>query len=125
MMSCFNVKLSLGKTSLLTFPLSPSSTTMDCSQIYDSRNSDDTYKDITDYLMKCGPLTLADAEYGKDFYSKSDEDHRGRTFLNQRDHSTFQTIVFGEIMPPSTGTQINAKGNHFQTKPVRPFLYIL
>ena len=71
--------------------------------------------------MKCGSLTLADAEYGKDFYSKSDDDHWGRMFLNQKDHSMFQTIVFGEIMPPSTGTQINAKGNHFQTKPVRSF----
>lgn len=91
---------------------------MDHSQKYDSRNTDDTYKDITDYLIKCASLTLAEAEYGKDFYSKTDDDHRGRTFLFQNDHSPFQTIVFGEIMPPSTGTQINAKGNHFQTMPV-------
>lgn len=69
--------------------------------------------------MKCSSLTLAEAEYGKDFYSKSDNNHCSCTFLNQRDHSTFKTIVFGEIMPPSAGTQINAKGNHFQTKPIR------
>ena len=66
---------------------------------------------------------LADAEYSTTFYLKTEVNHCGRTYLNQSDHTTFQTIVFGEIMPLSAGTQINAKGNHFQTKPVRIFYH--
>ena len=97
---------------------SPLPSSMEHSLLYEKRNTDNTYKDITDYLMKCRALTLADAEYGTDFISEYNGDLRSRTFINKKDRSLFQTIVFGEVMPDSAGTHINAKGNFFVAAPV-------
>lgn len=80
---------------------------------YEHRVTDGTYDDIFDYLLKLNSLTLAGAEFEKDFVPNQIDGSHGCNYLNRLQNTEFETIVFGEILPEAAGTQINAKGNHF------------
>lgn len=86
--------------------------------IYEKRNYDDTYNTIFEYLVQNHGLTLAGSDLGKDFHRNPNTGFHGYSFMTDDNDTEFETIVFGEIMPDSVGTSINAKGNHFPLKPV-------
>lgn len=73
---------------------------------------------IFEYLIKNHKLTLAGSDLGKDFHRNPNPGFKGYSFTNPQSNTEFEAIVFGEIMSDSSGTSINAKGNHFPSKPV-------
>lgn len=85
---------------------------------YKKRNDDGTYDTIFEYLIKNHKLTLAGSDLGENFHRNCNTGFDGYSFTDHNKNNEFETIVFGEIMPPSAGTSINAKGNHFPSKPV-------
>ena len=97
---------------------------MDHLTIYEKRKTEGIYESIFNYLVKLGPMTLAGAEFGKDFVTNNIDGFHGCTFTNKRENTEFETIIFGEILPEAAGTHINAKGNHFISNPVCLFLII-
>ena len=92
---------------------------MDLSTLYEQRNTDGTYDMIFQYLFDLNSLTLAGAEFERDFVPNQIDSIQGCNYLNCSQDSEFQTIIFGEILPDAAGTQINAKGNHFISNNVR------
>ncbi|KAF8059268.1 hypothetical protein FPV67DRAFT_1426587 [Lyophyllum atratum] len=81
--------------------------------VYEARATNGVFDTIAEGFQTMGPRALANAEVDVDFQRQIQGWSNNYSYIDCRSGKEWGPVVFGEIMPKSAGTILNAKGNHY------------